>query len=208
MRTPPVHPTPTPLPRLHAEAGRRHHTGEWNLSGQQVAGFDALLHEVHPDARRVTADELSALSRWLLSLPEDEARLVLDERLNRIAELRAMLDDPDWDSDSADRARVRKLLDYLDADQDLIPDRIPLLGKLDDVLLLELAWPAVSGEAEEYRDFCAYRQSEHPTGDGAQRRAAWVRDRLAELALWRHRLQASEQHYVDPGRLEKPFRIS
>ena len=208
MRPQPVHPTDTPLPRPPAGAGDRPHAVEWSVTSAQVADFDALLHEVHPDARRVTVDELSRLGQWLLSLPEPEARLVLNERITRIEELRAMLDDPDWDSDPASRARVRKLLRYLDQGDDLIPDRIPLLGLLDDVLLLELAWPAVSTEAEEYRDFCAYRRSEHPVGAGAQLRAAWVRDRLAELALWRHELEASRHQYVEGGHPDRPFRIS
>lgn len=207
MRTLPVCPVDTPLPRHPLPPCPGNEEAQWHFSSVQVAAFDALLHEIHPDARRISIDQLSQLTAWLLALPEADARRLLDERLLRIEELRAMLDDDDWDCADADRARIGKLLDYLDQAQDLIPDRIPRLGLLDDVLLLELAWPAVVAEAEDYRDFCAYRYSAHPAGDGAAQRAAWVRDRLAELALWRQRLDAASYHYVEGGHPDRPFRI-
>ena len=180
---------------------------EWSLDREHVVHFDALLHEIHPDAPRVDADRIAQLAHWLLAMPETEARKVLDERLARIEQLRAMLADPDWDCHEADCRRVRTLLDYLEQSDNLIPDRIPLLGKLDDVLLLELAWPALSAEADEYDDFRRYRDSEHPDGDGSTRRASWIRDRLAALALLQHQARVSEGRYVERGRHVDPFRI-
>ena len=102
---------------------------------------------------------------------------------------------------------MRKLLAYLDQDGDLIPDSIPLFGLLDDVLLLELAWPAVATEAEDYVDFCRYRESEQPVGDGAQRREAWINDRLGALALFQHHNRVNASHYVRSGPPEQTFRI-
>jgi hypothetical protein len=180
---------------------------DWSLDRDEVVRFDALLHEIHPDAPRVDADRLSQLAHWLLAMPEPEARDVLDERLARIEQLRAMLGDSDWDCGEADCARIRKLLDYMDQQENLIPDRIPLLGKLDDVLLLELAWPALAAEADEYEDFRSYRDSEHPDGDGSARRASWIRDRLAALALLQHQARVNEGRYVESDRNVQPFRI-
>jgi uncharacterized membrane protein YkvA (DUF1232 family) len=208
MRALPRTPTDQPLPHPDVSAGRRHHIGDHDLAPAAVAAFDALLHEIQPDARRVTADEISQLAGWLLALPEAEARITLGERIGRIEELRRLVDDRDWDCDDADRARIRRLLAYLDQDEDLIPDRIPLLGMLDDVLLLELAWPAVADEAEEYRDFCAWRTDARPVdGDGSTRRAAWIRDRLDELALLRHRIEVDAHRYAASGEPDRPFRI-
>ncbi len=201
---PSQHPLPWPSP--HAD-GRRERAGNWPLKSDQVARFDALLHEIHPDAPRVDADRLSQLAHWLLAMPEPEARDVLDERLARIEQLRAMLGDSDWDCGEADCARIRKLLDYMDQQENLIPDRIPLLGKLDDVLLLELAWPALAAEADEYEDFRSYRDSEHPDGDGSARRASWIRDRLAALALLQHQARVNEGRYGESDRTVQPFRI-
>lgn len=201
-------PTPTddPLPLAKAPGSRPAPVNVTLRSGA-VAQFDALLHELHPDAVRVDPDRVEALCAWLASLPSQAAQDVLDRRLCRIEELRAMLDDADWDADDAIRARLRKLIAYFDQDDDLIPDREPLLGKLDDVLLLELAWPAFAAEADDYRDFAEYRSAEHPGGSGSEQRAAWIRDRLAEVALWRHHFRVNDRRYVDFGRPIEPFHV-
>lgn len=178
-----------------------------SLSSEAIARFDALLHELNPDAVRVDINRMQHLLDWLLMLPDATAHDVLDRRLHRIDELRAMLGDPDWDVDEAMRARLVKLFVYIDRDDDLIADHQPLVGLLDDVLLIELAWPAFSVEAEEYRDFCAYRNDEQPAGSGDERRAAWTRDRLVELALWQHKLSVHNSHYVYRGQPEGLFRV-
>lgn len=177
------------------------------LPSAAVARFDAFLHELNPDAVRADPDRIQRLANWLVTLPDDTASDVLDRRLRRIDELRAMLDDPGWDADDAMRARLRKLFGYIDRDDDLISDHEPLLGLLDDVLLIELAWPAFAEEAEEYRDFCAYRSDAHPSGSGDEQRRAWVRDRLAEIALWQHQLRVHDSHYVYRGHPEELFRV-
>ena len=123
-----------------------------------------MLHEIHADAPRVNADRLQQLAAWLVKLPTEHAHDVIDSRLQRVHELRTMLADADWDSDEATRARIGKLLAYIDREDDLIADRTPLLGQLDDVLLIELAWPAFADDAEDYRDFCDYRRIAHPQG--------------------------------------------
>lgn len=200
-------PTPDPLPYDTWMGASSDPRANLPLTPTAIAGFDALLHELHPDAARVEPDRLHRLINWLLTLPDDTARDVLDRRLQRIDELRMMLLDPDWDANAAMGARMRKLLDYIDREDDLIADHEPLLGLLDDVLLIELAWPAFADEAEEYKDFSAYRIEERPTGTGDEQRAAWIRDRLAELALWRHKLRVNESHYVHRGHPEDPFKV-
>ena len=70
-----------------------------------------------------------------------------------------------------------------------------------------MAWPAFADEAEEYRDFSSYRAEEHPAGSGEDQRAAWIRDRLAEIALWRHKLRVNDSHYVHRGHPEDPFKV-
>lgn len=179
------------------------------LPPSAVARFDALVHELHPDAPRVDVARLRRLIDWLNDMPPEQARHEIDERLHRLHELRAMCADADWDCAEAQRMRLKKLNDYVQLEDDLIPDRVPLLGRLDDVLLIELTWPAFAEEVEDYRDFCDYRNTRHPAGDAAERRAAWVRDRLDELALASQRLRVHTQHYgPDPHAAEyRPFRV-
>lgn len=203
MRMPHPTPTPRPLPFEQARGGLTDDLGapamfaELALSGPAVAQFDALLHELYPDAARVDQTRLQRLAAWLLSLSPESARDELDARLQSVEDLRAMLEDPAWDAHAATRARIDKLLAYVERDDDLIPDRVPLLGLLDDVLLIELAWPAFADEVSEYRDFCNFRQTEHPPGTPVEQREAWLRERLAEIALLQRQGRIGEGHFIE-----------
>lgn len=177
-------------------ATRQHGAQALRLDTARVTAFNALLHDLHPDAPHVDARHLDALAEWLLHLPDDDARNVLDMRLARLQQLRSMLDDADWDADPATQARLGKLFAYLDENDDLIPDDTPRLGQLDDVLLAELAWPAFAEEAADYADYCGYRLQAHPTGEPAQRRQAWIQDRLHEFAVLRRRMAVRNRPYA------------
>lgn len=202
-------PDQSPLPySTRTAAGRSRPVAPLALAPDAVAAFDALLHELHPDARRADPDRIRQLAQWLVNLPADEAAAVLEHRLRHVGELGAMLADSDWDTDEALRQRARKLLDYVDRDDDLIPDATPRIGLLDDALLIELSWPAFAAEVEDYLDFCDYRQAEHLDGVDPTHRTAWMQERLDEIALWRHELAAHEGHYTDVATPESIFRVS
>ena len=202
MRDYPPIPSDEPLPFDANFAGDGPVSSGPALHPDSVARFDALLHELNPDALRVDANRIRNLCSWLASLPPESAEDVLNRRLQRLETLRSMLADCGWDTDSASCERLRKMFAYIDQGDDLIPDDEPLIGKLDDVLLIELAWPAFATEADDYRDFCAFRTDERPEGDGDEQRAAWMRHRLAEIALFEHHQRVNDSRYIDRGRPE------
>ena len=68
--------------------------------------------------------------------------------------------------------------------------------------------PAVATEAEDYADFCEYRATAAPGGDGLQRREAWIRDRLGALALFQHHARVNASRYIDGGHPDRPFRVA
>lgn len=208
MRTSAPIPTSDRLPYFGRQVpGKVDERGSVKLRSDAIAGFDALLHEIHPDAARVDPERLQHLMDWLLAMEPARAHDTLDRRLRRIEGLRAMLDDSDWDPDPAMRARISKLLAYIDRDDDLIADHEPVVGLLDDVLLIELAWPAFADEADEYSDFCSYRDDQHPVGSGDSQRSAWIRDRVAEIALWQHHLRVNDSYYAHSGDPPARFRV-
>lgn len=200
-------PPDPPLPYAWPEAGEpRPHTVE--LAPGAVAAFDALVHEIHPDARRADPDRIEQLAQWLTSLPPGEAAGVIERRLQHAGDLGAMLADDDWDTDEALRLRARKLLDYLDQDDGLIPNSTPCIGLLDDALLIELTWPAFAEEVENHLDFCDYRKESQLGGVDPAHRAAWLQERLDEAALWRHELAAHEGHFAEVAAPPPMFRVT
>lgn len=203
----PIQPAPRPtLPYAGRRLAETDHA-PLPLAPEAVARFDALLHEVNPDALRADPDRIRGLARWLSGLPREEAETLLDSRLGRAGELGSMLVDSEWDTDEALRMRAAKLLDYIDRDADLIDDRTPLLGLLDDALFVDLAWPAFATEVGDYLDFCEYRREHHLTGVDPHHRDAWLQDRSAEIEAWRRQVARSQEHYVRYWMPDALFRI-
>jgi hypothetical protein len=155
-----------------------------------AARFDARLHVVHPDAPHVDAARLDALARWLLGLDPAQARRELQQRLERVRELRRMAADTAWDTDVAHRARLAGLLSFVTPAHDgsdaahANRDRVFGPPRLDEALLVELAWPAFADELEDYLDFCRFRRDQHPRGAPPLTRSAWNRMRASEGTVW------------------------
>ena len=90
---------------------------------------------------------------------------------------------------------------YADDTHDLIPDWLPQVGRLDDAIVVEAAWPTLRGEVACYRDFRRLRALE--AGLRGCRpdelpfdRHAWEVARQAEAALAAHRRRVRESSYV------------
>ena len=187
---------------------RRRQVGPIALQDAALRRFNALLAQLDPNAPPVTADQLVTLARWLQDQPRDQAVAVLSERLGRAEQLRRMLNDSDWDVCVDTRERARMLISYLQEVNDLIPDDLPLVGHLDDALLVELSWTAFTDETQDYGDYCRYRAAERPRGTPVERRLAWETACLAEAALLQQRRQVRGRHYAVAPALPDRFRIT
>jgi hypothetical protein len=91
--------------------------------------------------------------------------------------------------------------------QDLIDDRTPLFGLLDDAMMIDLAWAAFACEVDEYLDFCDERHERHLRGVDPQHRVAWLHDRTAEIDAWRPQIARSQAHYMRHRTPDALFRI-
>jgi uncharacterized membrane protein YkvA (DUF1232 family) len=134
--------------------------------------------------------------------------MLIKSRLDRIAELQAMRNDPDWMLDPAQMHRINLLLDYVAREDDLIPDSVAVHGHLDDALLLELAWPVFVEDVDDYRDFCRYREEILSLDQGPATQPGWLRSRSEEGALWEQLHRVHEQHYIETRTHVSLFRIS
>jgi len=56
-------------------------------------------------------------------------------------------------------------LAYVADAQDLVPDNVPLLGLVDDAIMLELVLRELQHELDGYEEFDAYRRDEAPNRD-------------------------------------------
>jgi uncharacterized membrane protein YkvA (DUF1232 family) len=96
------------------------------------------------------------------------------ERIPVLELLIQMLADEDWQLPNADRERLLAMFVYFSDPEDILPDDIPVIGYLDDVIIIELVTREMQHVREAYDDFRTFRREfddKHGTDiDGAIRR--------------------------------------
>ena len=95
-------------------------------------------------------------------------------RIPVIESLIQMLVDEEWQLPGEDRERLLAVFMYFGDPEDILPDDIPVIGYLDDVIIVELVIREMRHVIEAYEDFCEFRKEfdeEHGSAiDGAVRR--------------------------------------
>jgi uncharacterized membrane protein YkvA (DUF1232 family) len=206
------HPAPTPsensMPLSRTRAARSDGASPVQTDAEAVARFNALVHELYRDAPQVDAGAIASVARWLDAQPPEQREALLTARLVRIAELEAMRRDTDWPLDPAQDHRIDLVLQYLEAEDDLIPDSTPTFGYLDDALLLELAWPVFAEDVDDYRDFRQFRDEVGESLGRPPHQLDWLHARAEEGALWEHMHRVHDQQYAEHRQWSRIFRVS
>jgi len=99
------------------------------------------------------------------------------KRLPQLELLIQMLADDEWQLPIADRERLLATFVYFADPEDILPDNIPVIGYLDDIIILELVARELQHVRDAYDDFCHFRD-DIDTRHGAKIDAAIRRDRL------------------------------
>lgn len=129
-------------------------------------------------------------------------------RLDAVENLVAMAADEGWALGDEDRSRVVSALTYFADPEDLIPDNIPVLGFLDDAIMIEVVQQVLRPEIEAYADFCNYREGEAASrGADASKlgREDWLEDRRAELQA---RMRQRRSSYAPSASFSSHFKFS
>ena len=139
---------------------------------------------------------LSTASELVTEVADAEAPDFVTERIGKLRLLIDMLEDAEWRLGGADRARVLSALAYFVNPDDLIPDRIPGIGYLDDAIMVELVVSELVHEIQAYEKFCAFR-SKTPQNAGA---IESQRSSLQSRMRRRRRDQRELRRVRNPGR--------
>ena len=79
------------------------------------------------------------------------------KRIPELESLLRMLGDDEWQLPQTDRERLLATFVYFADPEDILPDDIPVIGYLDDVIIIELVSRELVHVREAYEDFCAFR---------------------------------------------------
>jgi uncharacterized membrane protein YkvA (DUF1232 family) len=133
----------------------------FDLDEKDLEYFRAQVRRAQETAKRATEDEVVTRANAMITeVAESGAPEFVMLRLERLRSLIAMLRDEEWALPAEDRGNVVSALAYFADPQDLIPDNTPVLGYIDDAIMIELVVRELAHEIEAYDDFCRYRQEE------------------------------------------------
>jgi hypothetical protein len=185
------------------------------LHDEKLRRFNELIQRVAPGKPAFSADQIAGAARRVLraSMKGQESPFIRS-RMRRAGEMRAALEDAQWEIPARQLAAMREVLDYLeDIGRQLIPNSMPVIGLLDDAILIDAAMDLLRGELDDYADFCRYRTAEAANlgvapGELAIDRRHWNDDRQQERRVEQQlqRLRDSGSGRVD-GDLQARFRF-
>lgn len=155
------------------------------LSDKDLEHFMEARDNARKNVQEKSEKEIvDAAANLLKNAQQTELPDFIGERLAKVDNFVAMLRDVAWCLGDEDRERVISALAYFADPKDIIPDSVPVLGYLDDAIMVELCVRDLEHELQSYDDFCFFRQREaehrgiEPATVG---QADWLEARRLEL---------------------------
>jgi uncharacterized membrane protein YkvA (DUF1232 family) len=142
------------------------------FSDQELDHFRKLMLRIRDRSRDRSPHEIAtAAAAEVQRLRSTVRSPFVARRIERVGRLIAMLEDPEWALPETERKRVLDGLAYVAEANDLVPDDMPVLGLVDDAIMLELVLSELQHELDGYEEFDAYRRDEaaHRDKPGAHR---------------------------------------
>ena len=131
----------------------------FELSDRDLNFFRKALKQSREAVRDAEESEIiDAVKEVLNEIRQNEP--LPDFVANRIPQLESfisMLTDDEWQLPEADRERLLATFVYFADPEDILPDDIPVIGYLDDVIIIELVVRELHHVRVAYDDFCQYR---------------------------------------------------
>ena len=118
-----------------------------------ITAREAVRHADEADIVDAIDDVLNEIKQ-AEPLPDFVAR-----RIPQLETMIQMLKDEEWQLPRDERDRLLSTFVYLADPEDIVPDDIPVIGYLDDVIIIELVVREMHHVREAYDDFCEFRDS-------------------------------------------------
>lgn len=158
-----------------------------DLHDDGMIKFNAIAQRLNPEHAPFSVDQIAGAARRVLraSMKGQESAFI-KVRMRRAGEMRTVLKDQQWSIPAPIELKMREVVAYLDDPAGLIPNDVPVIGYLDDAILVDIAMDSVRGELENYADFCRFRWAEAArlqTSEVETDRAHWMAERQQEHRL-------------------------
>lgn len=133
----------------------------FDLEDKDLKYFRNSMKQAREKAEQVDEGEILASAKKMVEeVRAQDVPAFVRQRLDRLSALTGMLEDEEWALASQERKNVLTALAYFADPQDMIPDSIPVLGYIDDAIMIELVVSELKPEIDAFEDFCRYRTEE------------------------------------------------
>lgn len=137
---------------------RGHRIGDYEMQASGLERFNGALRALSPESPSLTLDQVASAGQRALDRYQDgQQPAFVTSRMAALARLEALAADAGWEAGDDLRDHLRVVQAYLADTQDLIPDDLPVVGRLDDAVLVDVALQLVREDLAEYEDFCRFR---------------------------------------------------
>jgi len=133
----------------------------FELEDKDLKYFRTQMKAAQDSAKRASEEEIIAKAEAMIN--EVAGANVPNFVMQRVDRLRALIDmlrDKEWALAATERKNVLAALAYFADPQDLIPDSVPVLGYIDDAIMIELVVTELKHEIDAFNDFCRFRDAE------------------------------------------------
>lgn len=133
----------------------------FDLEDKDLKFFRANMKQAKEAAQQTSEEDiLERAEKMVTEVRSQEVPAFVKQRLDRLNALIEMVRDEEWALAAQERKNVLAALAYFADPQDMIPDNIPVLGYIDDAIMIELVVSELKHEIDAFEDFCRYRKDE------------------------------------------------
>ena len=153
----------------------------FELKESDLEHFRDVMRKAQSGAEKLSEQEILANAKNLSKDIKVEVPPFVSERIEKLTTLVAMIEDDEWKIPDEERSDVLSALAYFSDPEDLVPDHIPVLGFLDDAIMIELVAEELKDDIEAFEEFCAYREREEGRSGDTITREEWLDAKRREL---------------------------
>ncbi len=149
------------------------------LTNRDLQFFREALQKSREAVRDADDSEIIEAINDVLTDIKKEAPLpdFVATRIPQLESMIRMLQDDEWKLPERERERLLATFVYFADPEDILPDYIPVIGYLDDVIMIELVVRELHHVRDAYEDFCDFRDG-YDKNIGPNQDAAIRRDRI------------------------------
>jgi len=153
----------------------------FELKESDLEHFRDVMRKAQAGAKQLSESEILANAKTLSKDIEVEVPEFVSSRIQKLTTLIAMIEDDEWKIPEEERSDVLSALAYFRDPEDLVPDHIPVLGFLDDAIMIELVAEELKDDIDAFEEFCTYREREEGRSGDTVTRDEWLDSKRREL---------------------------